>query len=329
MPYDSNGNATINRDRAVTGQTAAAPQVNVPFDDVQSMLSQVLLRSGVAPMTGPLNMNGLKVANIADGSNPSDAVTFSQANALVNGISKPWSGYISPNFNIANNVADSTNDIDFPAGMLASSGTDPIIMTHPAATVQLDVAYGTGSGGRFDSAISDGTWHCFIISNGTTVSRGFSKSLTPTGQANYPSGYTYYRRVGSILRSSGAILGFVQREDDFDLITPITDRSTISPMSPSLQLISVPSSINVKPKFSLTQVQSISGNCQTSVGTPGLPLRLSNITTLANEIGATNIDGMIYTNTTSQIQMEVAISSGALSFNSLVTFGWSDSRGRS
>lgn len=66
MPYDSNGVATINRQRAVTGQTVQAAQVNTPFDDTQSMLSQVLLRSGVAPMTGALNMNGYKQTNVDD-----------------------------------------------------------------------------------------------------------------------------------------------------------------------------------------------------------------------------------------------------------------------
>lgn len=83
MPYDSNGNATITRNRAVTGQTVQAAQVNTPFDDVQSMLSQVLLRSGVAPMTGPLNMNGFKLTNNVDASAPTDFVTLSQLQSLL------------------------------------------------------------------------------------------------------------------------------------------------------------------------------------------------------------------------------------------------------
>lgn len=78
MPYDSNGNATITRNRAVTGQTVQAAQVNVPFDDVQSMLSQVLLRSGVAPMTGPINMNGFRVNGAADGVSSTDLATVGQ-----------------------------------------------------------------------------------------------------------------------------------------------------------------------------------------------------------------------------------------------------------
>lgn len=78
MPFDSNGNATVTRNRAVTGQTVQAAQVNVPFDDIQSMLSQVLLRSGVAPMTGPLNMNGFKIAGSPDATAPTDLVTLGQ-----------------------------------------------------------------------------------------------------------------------------------------------------------------------------------------------------------------------------------------------------------
>jgi len=78
MPFDSNGNSTVTRNRAITGQTVQAAQVNVPFDDIQSMLSQVLLRSGVAPMTGPLNMNGFKVTGAADGIASSDLATVGQ-----------------------------------------------------------------------------------------------------------------------------------------------------------------------------------------------------------------------------------------------------------
>lgn len=94
MPYDSNGNATIIRNRAVTGQTVQAAQVNTPFDDVQSMLSQVLLRSGVAPMTGQLNANGFKIINVPDPSSSGDLVNLSYLNSALASIndklSDPW-----------------------------------------------------------------------------------------------------------------------------------------------------------------------------------------------------------------------------------------------
>ncbi|QXC49524.1 hypothetical protein KHC17_16815 [Agrobacterium salinitolerans] len=153
--------------------------------------------------------------------------TQSELKAAIGGL--PIRGYISPGFNLANNVTDATNDIDFPAGVVASEVANPILMTHSAGTAQLDVAYGTGNGGRFDSAISDGTWHCFIISNGTTVSRGFSKSLDPTTQPNYPAGFTHYRRVASWPRISGALAALLQRDNKFSHSTRIQDVSATNP----------------------------------------------------------------------------------------------------
>jgi len=86
MPFDSNGNASITRQRAVTGQTVLAEQVNVPFDDVQSMFNQTLLRSGVAPMTGSLNLNGFKMTNSGDASSDGDLVSLGYLKTLID----PW-----------------------------------------------------------------------------------------------------------------------------------------------------------------------------------------------------------------------------------------------
>lgn len=83
MPFDSNGNAVIIRQVAVPGQTILAPQVNVPFDDVQSMLSQLVLRSGVAPFSGNQSMAGFKITNAANGSADGDYVTMAQLTEVI------------------------------------------------------------------------------------------------------------------------------------------------------------------------------------------------------------------------------------------------------
>ncbi len=83
MPFDSSGNASVTRNIAVTGQTVLAEQVNVPFADIQNMLSQVVLRSGVAPMTGPLNINGFPLVGLAEGVSATDAATLGQLQAAV------------------------------------------------------------------------------------------------------------------------------------------------------------------------------------------------------------------------------------------------------
>lgn len=94
MPFDANGNATVNGQKAVSGQTVMADQLNVPVADIQSMLSQLLLRSGVAPMLGPLNMNGYRITNLPDASNGSDPATFAQMSAAVGAIAAVPTGTV-------------------------------------------------------------------------------------------------------------------------------------------------------------------------------------------------------------------------------------------
>ena len=83
MPYDSSGVATVERQIAVTGQVVQAVQVNTPFADIESMLSQQILRSCVAPFSGNQSMAGFKITNAANGSSDGDYVTMSQLNAVI------------------------------------------------------------------------------------------------------------------------------------------------------------------------------------------------------------------------------------------------------
>lgn len=84
MPYDSNGNASLVPGYlATTGQTILPSQHNPPLEDIASMLSQVLLRSGVAPMSGNLNFNSFRPINIGDAVNSGDAVSLGQVQSFL------------------------------------------------------------------------------------------------------------------------------------------------------------------------------------------------------------------------------------------------------
>ena len=64
MAYDGAGNYSLPAGSDVaTGDTILASDLNIPLDDVEAALSQVLLRSGVAPMTGDLDLGGFDVIN--------------------------------------------------------------------------------------------------------------------------------------------------------------------------------------------------------------------------------------------------------------------------
>lgn len=50
------------------------------------MLSEVLLRSGVAPMTGPLNMNSFRIQNMPEAAGDGDPVTLGQLQDILSGL---------------------------------------------------------------------------------------------------------------------------------------------------------------------------------------------------------------------------------------------------
>lgn len=80
MPYDSNGIFSLNPGYlAVSGQVIQPSQHNPPLEDIIGAgLSNVLVRDGRAPMTGPLAMGGFKITNLLNGTSALDAVNKSQ-----------------------------------------------------------------------------------------------------------------------------------------------------------------------------------------------------------------------------------------------------------
>lgn len=84
MPFDSNGNfSLVPGYLAVPGQTILATQHNPPLEDLASGMSQVVLRSGVAPFGGNQSMGGFRLTNAADGVADGDYVTMSQLNEVI------------------------------------------------------------------------------------------------------------------------------------------------------------------------------------------------------------------------------------------------------
>lgn len=127
---------------------------------------------------------------------------------------------------IANN---GTKDIDFgPGSILSITGRKPITLGSQLIK-QLDVAWAVGdaAGGLFSGSIAASTtYHCFLIvkDSDLTVDAGFDTDL---GAANIPTGYTAYRRIGSIYTDGTPdIVPFTQYGDFFELVTPAADLSS-------------------------------------------------------------------------------------------------------
>lgn len=129
---------------------------------------------------------------------------------------------------LSNNSGDPTNDIDNTEGtFLFDDGSGMAVL--PAGTGALDILFGTGNGMLDTSTIANGTYHLFGIYNPTT---NVSKLLASASLASptMPSGYTKKSRIGSIIRSGGAILTFDQFDKTFILTgTKIVDRARSAP----------------------------------------------------------------------------------------------------
>jgi hypothetical protein len=81
MAYDGSGNYSLPANSLVTdGTVIDAADHNVPITDIAASLSQVLLRSGVAPMTGNLNMGGYTITNVTGFPLPGGTNTWTGSN---------------------------------------------------------------------------------------------------------------------------------------------------------------------------------------------------------------------------------------------------------
>jgi hypothetical protein len=244
----------------------------------------------------------------------------------LNGVSAFANGLIY-GCTIANNALDATNDIDFGAGKCADS-TNVAYMAASALTKRLDAAWavGTNQGGLFSGAIANTTYHCFIIMRPDTgvVDAGFDTSVTA---ANRPASYTYYRRVGSIIRSGGAIGAFIQTGDSFfwNNSAPTPDYDSSGNRAKAALALNVPSGIRVEAVLnpSLTSdstdaTMTFYDGANTSAGF------MIACTVESSLLGRTDQMVQQFTNTSAQIQLAIA---GFPFAARIRTSGWIDTRG--
>lgn len=234
------------------------------------------------------------------------------------------------------NGTDATNDIDFAVGQCADSTNTFYLALASGLTKQLDAAWavGTNQGGLFSGAIANTTYYPFIIMRPDTgvVDAGFDTSLTA---ANRPVAYTYYRRVGAAIRSGGAILGFAQNGNRFDLNSPVGINTVNPGTSAVLQAITVPSGIKVLAHINVGLLDSSPNSVRYMlVSNPATTNTAASFTafTLAAWDGAANGDFNatavdVYTDTSARVRYRLSFSDANVNV-ALISMGWSDTRGQ-
>jgi hypothetical protein len=230
-----------------------------------------------------------------------------------------------------NSAGDAVNDTDFLAGAcISSDATRWPMQSSSTITKQLDAAWAVGNnaGGRMSAAaIANTTYHCYQIRRPDTgvVDFGFDVSATaPT----LPTNYTQYRRIGSILRESATIIPFRQDGDYFRRTTAAVDRNSTAAFASALLTLSIPLGIVCQPILGINCTASAGGTGtiqfgDAAQGAANYPVAFSN-----NGVTVLNMTfGGVFSNTSSQIYYSAGVS-GTLAGNTLTTFGWVDTRGR-
>jgi len=170
--------------------------------------------------------------------------------------------YLNNPITIANNATDANNDIDFSAGNFQfNDGSGQALAT--AITKRLDATWsaGTGNGGLFNGTAVpkavNSTYHCYKIYNPTTGAEdsGFLLGISgtaPNPTSVLPSGYTKFKRVGSILTDgSGNIRAFTQFGNYFKYATGISDLNGSFVAGSTTPPVSTPLGINALGIFNI------------------------------------------------------------------------------
>lgn len=242
---------------------------------------------------------------------------------------------------LSNAVGDPNNDITIAIGqarMTLASGAvqdseDAVLGA--AITKRLDAAWavGNGNGGLDTGSIANTTYHVFLIESitgaGRVVDALFSASLTPT----MPTGYKYYRRIGSIIRSGGAILAFIQDGDDFLLMSPVTDVNESNPgTGTALKTLTVPIGLRILALMT-ARIESTTTSAVTAVivADPSISGATAGARVQTQSTAGTYSSDPVplerYTNTSGQVNRTLS-ASAAGTVLTIITRGWRDTRGR-
>jgi hypothetical protein len=286
----------------------------------------------------PNVISGLPVAtDIAEGD---QLMVLEQASGVLKSVAGNRANRLPPNhlsgLAIGNNTADTANDIDiYPGCCRDDTDAADIVIPIPsggdtqtvALTKRLDAAWAAGNnqGGRDTGAIADQSYHVFVIRNPTTkvVDALFSHSLfTPT----LPSGFTQFRRIGSInRRGAGGIIPFTQRGDDFEIKSPINDVSGITlPANTTgfFDMINLPDGRPWLGRF-IMQMNHATAGAYVLLKNPLAP----GSWTLGYPLANTSTYFSIWTSNGGGIEIKSGPAAGTYTFY-LSTTGWTDTRGR-
>ena len=253
--------------------------------------------------------------------------------------------YLQKPIILSNNVGNPNTHIDFSGGVFQfSDGTGQAVSTAMTKMLQSSGSWSAGAAGNMlltGARANSSTYHLFAIHNPTTGVSDYGALLgvagtAPDPTASLPSGYTKFKRVGSILTDgSGNIRPFTQRSKTFEFTTPVLELDASGSNGSALQNTSLPAGIVVNGHFTigldLASGSSV-GNYYASVqnadqnfipsgsGARGYTV---NVFKSASATAVASVACYAFSNTSRQIRLMQA-GAGTLCNITFITHGWDD-----
>ena len=261
-----------------------------------------------------------------------DMVETKLAPLYTAGISVPPAGHLF-GVTLSNNVGDPTNDIDIAVGS-ATDATGAVMMTLASGlTKRLDANWvvGTNQGMLDTGAVANGTYHIFLIQRSDTGVEDILASTSATSPA-MPTNYDYKRCIGSILRESAAIVGFVQNENLFVRKATILDVTVSNPgVAAVTRTVSVPTGRRVQALVRVDAVDSTGGGIAVLLSDLSQNDEAASNNNAQTISPAANLAGVaevtVSTNTSAQFRSRLGTSLATTTLE-IRLYGWIDRRGR-
>lgn len=316
----------------ITGWNGSVAKPLYYYDKTSTVLASSLAANYAYKITYDPTLNS--------GSGAFYLVSSSKTAIDLSNVSSIPKGYLY-GFTLSNNTLTPNTVIDIQDGVARDNSDTVNIKIDTVFTKSISSSFtaGSGNGGRGTGVnLVNGTWyHVFAISNGSTSDVYFDTSVSAQ---NIPTGYTYFRRVGSIYYIDGTsgIRRFTQVGNEFLWSTSITDISSQSQSfnTETLRTLSVPSGVKVDALVSLALIPTGSLNTEIYAKhySPDITISTLSINNCSAYVRTDSSSGSdwsfspaipIRTNTASQVKTNALrnTGSGTLSI-SMFTDGWID-----
>lgn len=232
------------------------------------------------------------------------------------------------------NGTDTEHDIDISAGSIMDSANSSALITG-GLTKQIDASWAAGTNaGGFPSALtlSADTWYRVFLIGKTdgTVDAGFDTSSTAANLLSDATGYTLYRRIGSVLTGNTSnILEFRQDGDYFQFNVPFEAAAwSLSTSAANVVVGAPPNSVaHLSFELSVTAGNTVSTVVRHPDGTD-VAASATSFTFTRRAPGAVDDRGSHYVscpvNGSSQVSVRSSGIAGAA--GALMSLGWTDRR---